>query len=681
MRRIHARRWAVAATLLAALPCPAPCATPAGADAASPGDEIFDPKRAPVIVVKVTAKKHAAVPKQSGSTTTITAQSIENKANSSSFSSIIASSVAGAVQSSSGDLHIRGSHGQYTYYLDGAPLPSSVSGSFTDLIDPKNIETLKVYTGGFPSYYGGNLAAVFAVNAKAGRPGHPTGLFQQIVQGYETYETIGQTSGGVGRVSYFLSGIRGSTDRRLDPVSQTPLHDSGSDSVVFGKFDYQAGRNDKLTIDTAHTDSELQIPNEPDRQAIGQDDRQVENGTFANVIWKHDDARQSLLAAFYSHTSQLRYNGDPVHDLMASADNPDTSGLVSTFENQKANYAGVRTDYSVRVARRHTLGVGFDGQTVTGSEQFKILSGNGDAPVTDNHNIGGNDQSAYLQDDWTPGRWQINFGARYDVHKAVIESSQLSPRLNMTYAAGPHDHFHAYYDRLFQPTAFEDVRQLSGSTAIGNTVVTSIKPERDDFYEVGYQHDHSGVTTTLSAYYKTAKDVVDDTALGSTQITVPFNVEKGYVRGLEAAVDGPITHDLSGYANYARSWAKNAGAITGGIFSSDISPGYFYADHDQTDTAAVGLSYSHGSIGVNLDGEYGSGLPYGQDDAGNVNFLRVPSHFIFNGGLSVKSGHSEIEATVINLLNQPYVIKQASAFSGREWGQGRTFGVKFTQTF
>ena len=115
-----------------------------------PKSDIFNPDRAPEIVIHVGARR-IALTRHSGDSTTLTAKAIEKKANSSSFSNIIASSVPGAAQSSSGELHIRGSHGQYTYYLDGAPLPSSISGSFSDLIDPKNIETLHVYTGGFPA--------------------------------------------------------------------------------------------------------------------------------------------------------------------------------------------------------------------------------------------------------------------------------------------------------------------------------------------------------------------------------------------------------------------------------------------------------------------------------------------------------------------------------------------------
>ena len=44
-------------------------------------------------------------------------------------------------------------------------------------------------------------------------------------------------------------------------------------------------------------------------------------------------------------------------------------------------------------------------------------------------------------------------------------------------------------------------------------------------------------------------------------------------------------------------------------------------------------------------------------------------------------GRGRLALSALNVLNHGYVIKQASPFSDREWGQGRTLGVKWTQNF
>jgi len=162
---------------------------------ASAGTNIFNPKTAPVIKIKVTGKRRLGPISPRASETVISAASIANKPSNTTFSSLITSAVAGAAAAPNGDIHIRGSHGQYSYYLDGAPLPANVSGSFSDLINPKSIQTLRVFTGGFPAEYGGQLAAIFDVTAKAGKTGAPGGSVQQLIQTYGTYQSNLQVGG------------------------------------------------------------------------------------------------------------------------------------------------------------------------------------------------------------------------------------------------------------------------------------------------------------------------------------------------------------------------------------------------------------------------------------------------------------------------------------------------------
>ena len=688
MSRLSCRALALAAACLAALPGTTSAQTPLAASAlpaAVPNSSIFDPDRAPIIVIHIGTHRLVLVPRSVGGAQVIHLNATSNKSDQG-FAHLITSSIAGAVAAPSGEFHVRGSHGQYTYYLDGAPLPESVSGSFSDLIDPKNIETLRVLTGGFPAQYGNNLAAVFDVSARAGQPGRPRGFAEQLLSGYRTSQSTIQFGGGAPRLQYYLSGVRNFTNRRLDSVTQDPLHDAGADSVAFGKFDYEAGANDRIILDAARTDAYLQLPNDEARQAIGRDVTQREDGDFANLIWRHTQGLNGVTAALYTHQSRLRYTGDPAHDLAdasaASADGGTPANLPSSaFENRYANYIGLRTDAVTRVTAQHKVGYGFDISTVTGAENFILLNAvdNGDGTtgvqtVNDSHALSGGDRSAYLQDDWTPGRFLVNYGVRYDIHKTDTTTSQLSPRLNLTYSLNGRDKLHAYYDRLFQPAPIEDIRRLDPNAV-------PFKPERDNFYEVGYVHENGGITTSLSGYYKTVQDVIDENIIAGTQIREPFNVQKGYVRGIEFAVDGSLTRDLSFYANYARSWARAAGDFTGGLAPAGAPPGYFYEDHDQTHTASVGLAYAKHGVTINLDGEYGSGFPFGQSDAGLPNFYRVPAHFIFNLELGTRIGQGRFALSASNVLNHGYVIKQASPFSDREWGRGRTLGVKWTQNF
>ncbi len=657
-------------------------AVPPSVPPSTPNSNIFDPQNAPELVIQLSLHRFVLVPRQEGSATTLGQKAIEQKADSTSFNNIVAQSVPGAAAAPSGEIHIRGSHGQYSYYLDGAPLPANVAGSFSDLINPKDIQTLRVYTGGFPAEYGGQLAAIFDVTAKGGQ-GKPNGFIQQLASGYSTYQTTAQVGGGQHDFSYFLSGIQSSTHFRLSPLTETPLHDAGNDQTGFGKFDYQSGAHDRITLDTGANAATIQVPNDAISEANGVNDNQKENGKFGNLIWSHTQTDSTLRVALYSHFSQLRYDGSP-QDLLPAPGTTDTSQLATTFENQKATYLGLRTDYDRQVNKRNKVQIGFDVDTVSG-HQFFSSSGvaqtdpTQDQPtILDDHKISGGDRSVYIQDDWTPGRFLVNYGLRYDVHRADITTSQVSPRLNLTYTADPRDKFHAYYDSLFQPVAIESVIKI-GDTA-------PFQPERDGFYEVGWTHANAGTTLALDMYYRTEKNTVDDQTFGNTQIDIPINFDKGYTRGLEASLDGPVTKTLSYYANFARSWAKGHGPITGGLLGGLTPPDYFYDDHDQTNTASFGLAYEKGSLYADLDGEYGSGFPYGElDDAkGNpiaLNYLFVKPHTTLDLSVGKKFGPEEIAFFVTNLTNHAYVIKQADVFTDTEWSPGRSYGVKLTLNF
>lgn len=683
----YQKRSALAlAACLAALPA---FGDTTGQSSPPAGANILNPDTAPIIVIHIGRHRLIGIPTQTstGTGVSVGANQIKNNpAAQDNLKGLIVSTVAGAASAPSGEFHVRGSHGQYTYYLDGAPLPQSVAGTFSDLINPKDIETLNVYTGGFPAKYGDDLAAIFDIIAKAGNTGNPSGFIQQYVEGYSTYESDGQVEGGDGRMSYFLSGIKHSSNRILDPQTPDPLHDAGMDDAAFGKFEYRLATGDRLILDTAHSDGAFQISNTPDREALGQNDVQKENGDIGNLILREDHGSRHLSAAFYSHNSELRYFPS-LADLIQEPGNLQDLGSVD--EDQWNTYWGLRTDYSFGAGKRHQIGTGFDVDTMVGHEYFNYTTSTPNASNTsyttanylEDQYISGGDRSVYLQDDWTPGRWLVDYGARYDNHKADTDTSQVSPRLNLYYSTSGRDKFHAFYDRLFQPAEIEDVRKLDPTTA-------PFKPERDNFYEAGWQHTNGGITTGATTYYKTEQDVVDENILPGTNVPEPFNVAKGYVRGLEFTIDGALSPTVSFYGNYARSWAKSAGQFTGGFNTPQNVVGYFYDDHDQTDTASFGTSYERKGKFADLEGEYGSGFPYGEVDnppgSGNavaVNYLFLEPHLIFNLETGQNIGHSQIAFTVDNILNHPYTIKLAGSFSGAQYGAARTLGVRYTLNF
>ena len=56
---------------------------------------------------------------------------------SSRMTTLIQQNLTGAVRAPTGEVHIRGQHGEFSYYIDGIPIPLGVFGGLNEVVDPK----------------------------------------------------------------------------------------------------------------------------------------------------------------------------------------------------------------------------------------------------------------------------------------------------------------------------------------------------------------------------------------------------------------------------------------------------------------------------------------------------------------------------------------------------------------
>src|SRR5437763_10800700 len=107
-------------------------------------------------------------------------------------SQILQQSIVGAARAPTGEVHIRGQHAEYTYYVDGVPVPAGISGSLNELFDPQVVNQIDFQTGGWDAEYGNKNAAVVNVTTKI-----PSGGFHGTASSYagtfQSSTTIGPT--------------------------------------------------------------------------------------------------------------------------------------------------------------------------------------------------------------------------------------------------------------------------------------------------------------------------------------------------------------------------------------------------------------------------------------------------------------------------------------------------------
>ncbi len=103
-------------------------------------------------------------------------------------STIIQQSLPGAVQAPTGEVHIRGQHAEYSYNVDGLPVPETQSEGMTELFDPRVVDHISFLVGDLPAEYSDALA-IIDVRTKI-----PATPFNASASGYDgSFNSSGQS--------------------------------------------------------------------------------------------------------------------------------------------------------------------------------------------------------------------------------------------------------------------------------------------------------------------------------------------------------------------------------------------------------------------------------------------------------------------------------------------------------
>src|SRR6266403_1511776 len=615
-------------------------------------------------------------------------------------SQILQQSIVGAARAPTGEVHIRGQHAEYTYYVDGVPVPAGISGSLNELFDPQVVNQIDFQTGGWDAEYGNKNAAVVNVTTRI-----PSGGFHLDVSGYGgSFSSNGQAlslSTNAGKIGLFFSGARQGTDMRREPVAVDSLrnaaenfHNDGTDLFGFGKIQYVPSDRDVVNLDVNRTRTRFAVPFDSVEGII--DDHQQDVNGFVNLGWRHRFAESAsetgrsaeLFTGVFFRDGSLNYtpglSDDPTFVFA-----PDTTHYILS-EDRNFHTAGLKLDYTLQPHHGLELKTGVLASLTRGHEDFSSVSSTGSPGPASNSDLKGSDVGLYAQTAIAPSdKWELRTGVRFDNHNAPFAGNQhqVSPRVKLSFFPDPANTFFVYYGRLFLPTNVEDLRAIT-SDAQGGVAAAPTLPERDDFYEVGYVHRFPfGVVTKLSAYHKRSSPGIDDNTVPGSAIVTSVNIEQVRITGIEAVAEIRPPGPVSGYLNLALNHASGDGTITGGFFPSEPPSGNFDLDHDQRVSGVASVVYSAHGFYASATGIYGSGLI--TDDTTNsaqgtglLDFNKlhhVSPSFILNasagyafafGGVVVRP-----QIYVENVFDKQYLLKGAF-FSGASFGRPRSIQLR-----
>ncbi len=626
-------------------------------------------------------------------------------------SQILQQSIVGAARAPTGEVHIRGQHAEYTYYVDGLPVPSGISGSLNELFDPQVVNQIDFQTGGWDAEYGNKNAAVVNINTRI-----PSGGFHWDVSGFggsfrtgfpvKTQSTNGQSltfSTNSGNWGFFASGSRQESDMRREPVVFDTahnvvenFHNTGTDVFGFAKLQYSATDQDVVNIEVNRSRTRFAVPFDSVGGVI--DDHQQDVNGFVNVGWRHQLGAENLelgkaseifLGGFFRDGSLAYKPG--LTDSATFTFPGDTNRYIIT-EDRNFRTAGVKVDYTVRAHHGLEFKTGLLASFTSGHEDFSSQTNKGSPGPASNSNLNGSDVGVYAQTAIAPSdRWQLRAGVRFDNHHAPFaeNQNQVSPRAKLSFFPDPGNTFWIYYGRLFLPTNVEDLRAIT-STSQGGVAAAPTLPERDHFFELGYVHRFPfGLVAKLSAYRKQSTPGIDDATVAGTAIVTSVNIAKVRITGLEGVFEIRPPGPFSGYVNVAINHADGQRPISGGFFPPDSTPGNFDLDHDQRLSGVASAVYSSRGFYASATGIYGSGLTNGNTpDAtygrGLFDFnthTHVEPSFIVNAsaGYALAVGGAVIrpQLYVDNLLDHKYLLKGAF-FSGASVGRPRSLQLRVT---
>jgi hypothetical protein len=630
------------------------------------------------------------------------------------MANLIQQNMTGAARAPTGEVHIRGQHGEFTYYVDGVPVPLGVFGGLNEVVDPKVIDRATFLTGGFAAEYGGQIAAIVDVQTQV-----PTGKahldFSEYTGSYlginndapdslgikttklKPINTNGQSlsfSDHIGKLGIFFSGTRQETDRRIDPPLPYIYHDHGFDYFGYGKLDYLLGDNDYISANFNLGKTVTQIPYDPLESGPLDDEQNTTNAfqtlSLFHTISRETDKESDFFIGVYAREGGLLFTPGSVdaHNFFFGTDT--TKGYILA-EDRSFTTIGTRAKYSLRLSHEVLLVAGVNFSATNGTENFTskdTLGNSGPSPLT---NYSGSDFGCFLQTEYHPAEWtRIDLGIRYDQHispDAPLEH-QVSPRLKWNLFFDENTTGYLYYGKLFMPNNIEGLLTIASNVA-GNAAIPTL-PERDDFYEAALLHNFAfGLRSKIAFFRKIALPGVDDQTVGSSAIKTPVNIAKVVTNGLEAGLSysDPST-PFSGYVNLSIVHAWGDGTITGGFLPIDNAGAAFDLDHDQRLSVVLGLKYQPQNWFVDLTPIYGSGLTNGNPEGlpyqtGLFDFNQAqhttPSWVLnLSGGYTFPlSDRTTIEPSVYinNILDNDHLIK-GGFFSGAAWEDRRNVVLK-----
>ena len=606
-------------------------------------------------------------------------------------------------------LHPRGSEYQTQFVIDGLPLTDNRSPSFGPEIGADDLESMSIYTAGFPAEYGRKMGGVVELNTK--RNPNP-GLQGELILSGGTYDTAGgygQLQDTWGRNTLGATASGGRSSHYLNPVVPENFTNNGTTGDFSVRYERDFTEKDRLILSVRHELSRFEIPNELVQQNAGQLQTGDNFETLGSIHYQHIFSADSL----GSLEGMVR---DNANDLYSN----DLSTPIIAFQKNDFREGYLKGTFSLHY-RNHEFKAGMENDTTFLHENFSYFitdpdQFDDDTPqqLTFVDSRPDLEQSAFVEDLIRLGKWTVSAGLRWDHYQLLLNQNAFSPRISIgRYIPSARMVLHASYDRVFQTPSFENIL-ISSSPQIDalsdNFLRLPVKPSKGNYYEAGMTEAFGDrLRADINIYRRDVRNYADDDQLLNTGVSYPISFDKSVIYGAEGKLELVRLQNLTGYVSYSYMVGNVWFPVTGGLFLGDDADaalsqlnGHFPDSQDQRNTLRTRFQYqATRRIWLATGASYGSGLPfdyggteadalalYGPAVISRINFDRgrIKPLLAVSASLGLdvyksESLNARLQLDGDNLNNRLNVIDFGGLFSGNAIAPGPSWGLRLTTSF
>jgi outer membrane receptor protein involved in Fe transport len=612
------------------------------------------------------------------------------------------------------NFHVRNEYANVQYRINGVVVPEGVS-ALGPVIDTNFVGSISLLTGTLPAQYGLRTAGVLDITSRSfATPGGEVSLYGGS---RDTFTPSFDYGGSVGNTEYFVT-ARGNWNALglENPTSSLDaIHDHTEQGKFFGYVSTLLDESTRLSLISAASYSAFQIPNNPNQMPLGDFGPANYNSSSLNEN-EYDSYFVNIAAlqkkgtdgdaqfAVFSRYAKINFVPDVFGDLVFND--------VASNVTRESLLNGTQLDTSYIVNDRHTLRTGFavsEEQTNVGNVSTVLpvdptsgLVPPGSTPFTitdDNSKLGWN-IGTYIQDEWRLTReLTLNTGLRFDQLYQYVDANQLSPRVALVYKPFTGTSIHAGFARYFTPPYQAQAAQANLALFTNTTnqpevpLDDPVKPERSSYYDVGVdQTVLPGLDIGIDAYYKDARDMLDDGQFGQAVVLTQFNWARGYSEGGEFKLKYK-NGNFNAYANFAYNITRAIGPESNQYVLDAATYNYLltnwhYTDDMQLMTGSAGVSYRWYDTLFTTNLISGSGLRAGDlSDGVAPNSLHTTPYAVVNVGVAYDFKWSPdakpvtLRFDVVNLFDQVYELRNGTGIGvfAPQYGARRGFFAGISQ--